>query len=100
MGSLEAQVEGYINVSWAKSGNHGNQWLYDEIEIKSSTSFRVIFTSILGQSYTGDSALDDIRVTPGKCSSKKSLSSNSSLIMISCKKRDLTWVEIPSSAIC
>ena len=95
MGSLEAQVEGYNNVSWAKSGNHGNQWLYDEIEIKSSTSFRVIFTSTLGQSYTGDSALDDIRVTPGKCSSKKSLSYNSSLIMISCITCDLKLVKTP-----
>ena len=90
MGSLEAQVEGYNNVSWTKSGNHGNQWLYDEIEIKSSTSFRVIFTSTLGQSYTGDSALDDIRVTPGKCSSKKSLSYNSFVTMIVWMKCDVT----------
>ena len=68
MGSLKAHVKGVGVVLWTKSGNQGNRWLYDEFEIKSSTSFRVTFTSIRGSSATGDSALDDIRVTPGNCS--------------------------------
>lgn len=55
---------------WSKSGNHGNQWLVAHVTITSPTSgYQVVFEGVIGASYTGDIAIDDIRLLDGRCPS-------------------------------
>lgn len=54
-------------------GDQGQEWHEQMISIVApliKNSYRVKFVGIVGSSYLGDVALDDIRIEPGICGSK------------------------------
>ncbi|EDO47787.1 predicted protein [Nematostella vectensis] len=52
---------------WSKTGNQSNSWNIAQVTISSSFSFQVVFEGIRGASYTGDIAIDDVKMTSGVC---------------------------------
>ncbi|EDO28586.1 predicted protein [Nematostella vectensis] len=52
---------------WLRSGQQGMKWRKADINISSSSRYRIIFEGVRGNGYTGDIALDDISFTNGKC---------------------------------
>lgn len=53
---------------WTESGDHGNQWLVAQVTIRSVvTSYQVVFEGVRGRSYTGDIAIDDVKLMDGRC---------------------------------
>lgn len=65
-------IGGVSTLVWAKSRSQGNQWRrgYQTLKNLSSTDalgWRVVFEGIVGQSYRGDIALDDIFLGQNAC---------------------------------
>lgn len=52
---------------WTKSGNLGNKWRYGHVTIKSDFDFQVVLEGVVGTSFTGDAAVDDIEMVNGEC---------------------------------
>ncbi|XP_057298293.1 MAM and LDL-receptor class A domain-containing protein 2-like isoform X2 [Hydractinia symbiolongicarpus] len=58
---------------WNKTDNQGNVWRHGRVTIKSRTTFRLYFEGIVGSSYRGDIAIDDVWIddfacpAPGEC---------------------------------
>ncbi|GFR70367.1 MAM and LDL-receptor class A domain-containing protein 2-like, partial [Elysia marginata] len=52
-----------------KAGNFGNRWLLTEVEVSSLSSFQLVFEGTVGNSYTGDIAVDDIQFSDTACRS-------------------------------
>ncbi len=53
---------------WSKSGNQGNQWLYEVIPLSNYISnpyVRLKFKAISGPEYTSDIAIDNIKISAG-----------------------------------
>ncbi|EDO47788.1 predicted protein [Nematostella vectensis] len=68
MGSLNVytrtSMSGPLSRVWSVSGNQGNAWKRGEAAISvTSGNFQVVFEGVIGTSYTGDIALDDITFT-------------------------------------
>ncbi|XP_033638977.1 MAM and LDL-receptor class A domain-containing protein 1-like [Asterias rubens] len=55
------------NLIFTKYGSQGNQWIRGQKEIKSDTLWSVVFESVVGSSYYGDIALDDISLDTKPC---------------------------------
>ncbi|GFN85250.1 MAM and LDL-receptor class a domain-containing protein 2-like [Plakobranchus ocellatus] len=53
----------------SKSGNYGDQWLLTEFDVTSLSSFQLVFEASVGNSYTGDIAIDDIQFSDTACRS-------------------------------
>ncbi|XP_048242500.1 MAM and LDL-receptor class A domain-containing protein 2-like [Haliotis rufescens] len=52
------------NLVWARAGDQGAAWLQDDVALNSSNSFQVIIEGKIGDSYSGDIAIDDVSFTP------------------------------------
>ncbi|KAJ8299824.1 hypothetical protein KUTeg_023884 [Tegillarca granosa] len=64
------------SVLWTKIGNQGNVWKYGSIYLtpqslspsaSSTVNVQLVFEGVVGKSYKGDIALDDISVNDGLC---------------------------------
>ncbi|XP_047128245.1 MAM and LDL-receptor class A domain-containing protein 1 isoform X1 [Hydra vulgaris] len=53
------------NTVWSKSKNQGDKWFKGKVNLVSSQDFQVIFTAVMGTSFRGDIAIDDIMFSPG-----------------------------------
>ncbi|MEM1000210.1 MAG: T9SS type A sorting domain-containing protein [Bacteroidota bacterium] len=77
MGSLALEVSSNYGLNWttvwSKSGNQGNAWYSDTVDLSNYTGlsiFLVRWTGTTGTSYTSDMALDNINLGEGFCHSK------------------------------
>lgn len=52
---------------WSRSRTQANIWRNGLRTIQSSLPFEILFEGIVGYSWQGDIALDDISLYPGKC---------------------------------
>ncbi|XP_068678144.1 MAM and LDL-receptor class A domain-containing protein 1-like isoform X2 [Montipora foliosa] len=65
-------------VEWEKSSDQGNRWVKVEQELLADSSAKRLsvhwigIMGIIGDSYTGDIAMDDIEFTSGSCSLRRS----------------------------
>ncbi len=65
---------------WSLSGNQGNLWKQAQVSVLSAEDFEVVFEGIVGSSFKGDIAIDDIYIDktrvcvdlPGSCSFDRS----------------------------
>jgi len=62
MGKLEVKVGN--NVLWRMSGNRGNSWQLAKVALAGTGCVRIVGT--VGTSYTGDAAIDDVRLAAGR----------------------------------
>ncbi len=69
MGSLALEASDDNGTTWAtlwsKSGNQGNSWLSENIDLSAyaGSSVKLRFNGITGDTWQGDMAIDDIRLT-------------------------------------
>ncbi|XP_038052723.1 MAM and LDL-receptor class A domain-containing protein 1-like [Patiria miniata] len=52
---------------WTRSGTRLNQWFRGDFSTAPSADFQVVFEGVVGSSFQGDIAIDDIVVTTGEC---------------------------------
>jgi len=52
---------------WVKEGTQGNRWLRQNVNIRLSNNWRVVFEAVIGKSYNGDISLDDLMLVEGDC---------------------------------
>ena len=53
---------------WLRKGTQGNKWIQGLTTVPAQTSsFNLVFEGLVGPSYRGDIALDDINVVNGPC---------------------------------
>lgn len=52
---------------WSRAGDFGNFWRYGHVTISSEVEFQVALEGVVGRSFTGDAAVDDIEITNGAC---------------------------------
>ncbi|XP_071965542.1 MAM and LDL-receptor class A domain-containing protein 1-like [Antedon mediterranea] len=72
------------NKIWSKTGNRGNVWRPAEVTINDvGDDYKVIFEGIVGISFQGDIAIDDVTVADYSCTSSNNGTSNV-VIGISC----------------
>eukprot|EP00794_Sanderia_malayensis_P017044 gene17044-18759_t len=57
----------YYRNHWSETGNHKDAWHWVQVTVSQSYDFQIVFEGSIGSSYTGDIAIDDISVTPGRC---------------------------------
>ncbi|XP_033095896.1 MAM and LDL-receptor class A domain-containing protein 1-like [Anneissia japonica] len=55
-------------IAWTNRNNQGNLWRLGQISVEINSTFKIIFEGIVGSSFSGDIALDDIMITDGICS--------------------------------
>ena len=73
MGKLELFLiprGGQISLLWYKSGNQGNKWIRQIVNIKNSTFYQIRFISTAERGYAGDMALDNLFFTNRICNGK------------------------------
>ncbi|KAJ8022862.1 MAM and LDL-receptor class A domain-containing protein 2 [Holothuria leucospilota] len=63
--------EGNEELIFSRSHNLGNTWWRAAVQLRSSSTWRIIFEGRRGTDYTGDIALDDILIFPGSCLSRE-----------------------------
>ncbi|XP_069134308.1 thyroid hormone-induced protein B-like [Argopecten irradians] len=75
MGTLNVLVKdetGANIVSWSKSGNQGNLWYGEVIDIQSSVwTSLIIIEGIRGDGHRGDAAIDNVTLTEGSCATDR-----------------------------
>ncbi|XP_048590312.1 uncharacterized protein LOC5511434 isoform X2 [Nematostella vectensis] len=76
MGRLIVQVNttGGVRALWFKAGEHGQTWRAAQVDIQEKGEFNIFIDGIVGKSFQGDAAIDDITFHPGKCNSRAVLS--------------------------
>lgn len=55
------------NVVWSKSGNQGDVWRYATVTVTSKDDFNIVIEGVVGSSFTGDIAIDDVKVVANDC---------------------------------
>ena len=73
IGKLELFVlssGGQNSLLWYKSGNQGNKWIREVVNIKNPTTYQIRFISTAEDGYRGDMALDNLFFTNGICNGK------------------------------
>ncbi|XP_025085528.1 MAM and LDL-receptor class A domain-containing protein 1-like [Pomacea canaliculata] len=53
--------------TWTRSADQGALWKQAEVTINLISNFQVVFEGVIGSSYLGDIAIDDITVANGPC---------------------------------
>ncbi|CAF4840990.1 unnamed protein product, partial [Rotaria sp. Silwood1] len=53
---------------FTRNGPQENQWRIGEVDFQSTLSYKLVFEGIVGNSWNGDIALDDIQLFYGNCS--------------------------------
>lgn len=59
-----SQIGGQLNKIWSKQNSSKDEWVRQEVVLKSSVPFQVVIEGIRGVSYAGDIGIDDISFTP------------------------------------
>ena len=57
------------NLLWTLTGNQGDTWYIARVPTDYNLDFRIIFEGIVGKSYLGDVAIDDVFMSPESCQS-------------------------------
>ncbi|XP_033121475.1 MAM and LDL-receptor class A domain-containing protein 1-like [Anneissia japonica] len=52
---------------WNKTNNQGDTWLLGQVSVAEFGIYQILFEGIRGSGYTGDIALDDVKITNGAC---------------------------------
>ncbi|XP_071956926.1 MAM and LDL-receptor class A domain-containing protein 2-like [Antedon mediterranea] len=72
--NLYVQTGGTLgSAQWSRQGTRSNSWIYGQYELVSTSTSKVgtiVFEGVIGSSYNGDIALDDIRIYEGSCPGK------------------------------
>lgn len=58
------------NPVWTRRGNQGNIWRHATVSITSQNQYQIVFEGVIGKSYRGDIALDDVTLQKGQCPSQ------------------------------
>ncbi|XP_013393210.1 MAM and LDL-receptor class A domain-containing protein 2-like, partial [Lingula anatina] len=66
-GSLRVYKDTTANKLWELSGDQGNSWQRAEVDVPAGAPYKIIFEAVRGTGYRGDTAIDDVVVTTGKC---------------------------------
>ncbi|XP_062504071.1 MAM and LDL-receptor class A domain-containing protein 1-like [Corticium candelabrum] len=56
-------INGARQTLWTKRGNQGNRWIQQSVDLISSGPYQIIIEAVVGISWTGDIAVDDITLT-------------------------------------
>ncbi|GBN12955.1 hypothetical protein AVEN_71573-1 [Araneus ventricosus] len=85
----ESHVFGELPPAWVLYGDQGNRWLRGNITLSHiSENFQIIIEGIRGNSYIGDTAIDDVSLNDGDCESIGNTTDNTSEIFSdSCRGR-------------
>ena len=67
--SLKHRTSGVVasTTHWIRAGNQGVGWKYAQVDMKNLGRVQVVFEGLAGPSYTGDIALDDVKMNVGNC---------------------------------
>lgn len=72
IGTLNVYIKliqsGSRSLIWTSSGNQGNVWRYAAVNATSNSQFGIIIEGVRGGTYTGDIAIDDVRISYISCS--------------------------------
>ena len=66
--TLYIRRDGVDEKLWYQSGNHGDEWLKERLNIISKKPFQIRFVARRGRTWQGDSALDDLYLGGAACS--------------------------------
>ncbi|KAI0225937.1 Zinc metalloproteinase dpy-31 [Lamellibrachia satsuma] len=58
---------GHLNKVWSMVGEKRNRWLHAVVNVELSSSEKLAFVGIRGREYSGDIALDNVKVNSGSC---------------------------------
>lgn len=61
---MRTQINGTATTLWSKSGNQGDLWHRGQVSLPISSHFQIILQASVGDSHSGDIAIDDISTTP------------------------------------
>ncbi|XP_074613343.1 MAM and LDL-receptor class A domain-containing protein 1-like isoform X4 [Acropora palmata] len=67
IGNLTVTLNG--RTLFSRSGNQGNAWLKAQVNTFNFGLHKVVFNATVGSSFTGDIAIDDVSLKPGRCPS-------------------------------
>ncbi|CAM4977745.1 unnamed protein product [Rotaria socialis] len=67
IGSLNVLIAGTQRLLWTKSGNLGNRWRYGHVTVRNDDQYQIAFEGVVGSSFQGDIAVDDISLANGPC---------------------------------
>ncbi|KAK3088625.1 hypothetical protein FSP39_021462, partial [Pinctada imbricata] len=70
VGTLSVYTKDSSNVMqqvWSKSGNQGDKWEAQNIDIPATDELKVIFEAVRGEDWDSDIALDEISLSSGEC---------------------------------
>ncbi|CAF0741635.1 unnamed protein product, partial [Brachionus calyciflorus] len=70
--NIYTRQNGILKSVWSRSGNLGNYWRYGHVTVKSSVDFQIVLEGVVGRTFTGDAAVDDIEIENGACYSEGS----------------------------
>ncbi|XP_033095243.1 MAM and LDL-receptor class A domain-containing protein 1-like, partial [Anneissia japonica] len=54
-------------LAWTRRNDQGNLWRHGQISVETNSAYQIVFEGIVGSSFTGDIALDDVKITDGAC---------------------------------
>ena len=55
------------SIIWSRSGNHGSNWNIARVTVNRGTGRQITFEGVRGNGFSGDIAIDDIRMIAGNC---------------------------------
>ncbi|XP_067673194.1 MAM and LDL-receptor class A domain-containing protein 1-like isoform X1 [Haliotis asinina] len=70
MGTLRvfnAELGAVPQLLWTRSGEHGNKWHREQIDLDPMSPFQIVFEGIRGTSWRSDMAIDNVDITKGEC---------------------------------
>ncbi|CAF4185562.1 unnamed protein product, partial [Rotaria sp. Silwood2] len=67
IGILNVLIAGTQRLLWTKSGNLGNRWRFGHVTVRSNDAYQIAFEGVVGSSFQGDIAIDDVSTTNGAC---------------------------------
>ncbi|UJR31098.1 hypothetical protein I4U23_018606, partial [Adineta vaga] len=71
IGALNIYINGVKSLEpkwvWTQKGNKGDQWLNGQVTIRSSSYLRLRIEGVIGDSFQGDAAIDDLRIFENPC---------------------------------
>ena len=74
---------------WQRSKNYGDEWNLAEVSLTSNVNYQIAFEGIVGSSFYGDIAIDDVQVEARACPKSGSCDFEST-------PRFCTWFNIQS----
>ncbi|CAF3694948.1 unnamed protein product, partial [Didymodactylos carnosus] len=72
IGALNVLIFDTKQLLWTKSGNLGNRWRYGHVTVRRADPFQIAFEGVVGKSFDGDIAIDDLFIQNGECETEGS----------------------------